>query len=433
MFAPTAIARPTLMRAWSVGTSHPRVAVFLLAFIARAAFVAVTKPNPFHGVDDVEYFGMAQGLLSGQGFVDLVGFVRPPLYPVFLALTYALGGIPLLQVAQIALGAATAVVVGMLASTLHRRPEVAPIAGTVAALYPWFFQWVGTIASETLFTLLAVVAFLAIARASRSARAWPAIVAGIVFGLASLTRANILVLAPFIAVWWWRLRGFAAPFLFGMAVVGTLLPFTLYNLAAGNGLVLASSGGGMNFYIGNNPDTTRMYSGELSDDEWRELSAHSDLGTAAFVTAGCDPTGTLLDCYASVPRSDREAFFYRAAFRYISAHPVDWVLTDLHKLVHYWRPWVEPRVYPLGIVLVSGLSFAALLVFALLGLRSMPSWSAWLVVAIAMGTTLAAVIWGVQLRYRFALLDPMLIAAAAAPLRSLLGGATRRIGIPRGP
>lgn len=389
-----------------------------LALLARIAFVLVVRPDPYDMVDSREYDGMARALLEGRGLVDDVGFVRPPLYPAFVALAYALGGLAALVALQIILAVATALGVGVLAAALARRHDVAWPATAVAAVYPWSMQYVGGLASETLFTALAVASLAAIVIAAPS-RTWRgAVLAGVLVGITALARANVLVLAPFVAAWWWRVAGAGRATAFAAALGAALLPFMAYNIAAGNGPVLASSGGGVNFYIGNNPDTARLYGDKISDDEWRRLTRDSNIGPAALRGLGCDPAGTFLACSQrirdSVPLREREAYWYRAGFAYIVSDPVGWGGLELRKLAHYWRPWVDPRAYPLVVVIVSGVSFALLLAFAVVGLLRLPRSSAAFILLVAAGSTLAAVAWQVQLRYRFALLDPLLTAAAAS-------------------
>lgn len=367
-------------------------------------------------IDSVEYDAMAKDLLAGRGFVDHVGFVRPPLYPGFLALCYAIGGMVALQFAQVIIGAVTAPLVGLLGAALFRRSDVATSAAVAAAVYPWFFQWVGGVASETLFTAVTVASLVLVTVAAGTHSARLGLLAGLAFGAATLTRTNVLVLVPALALWSWRVADWrvAASIVIGLAAL--LVPHTAYNVAAGNGLVFGSSGGGMNFYIGNNPDTDRFYGGSLSDEEWRDLSARSVLGEAALAQAGCPPDRGTTGCTEHLVPSQRDAFWYRAGWLHISTHTGDWVRTELAKFLHYWRPWVDPRAYSLPVVLVSGASFAILLVLAFLGLRAMPAASRWLVILVAVAGTVAAVGWQVQLRYRYAFLDPVLLAAAGGPL-----------------
>lgn len=400
---------------------HPISTVLAVAFAARAVFVLVRARDPFDGVDSLEYDALARSVLSGQPGFEWSGYIRAPLYPIFVAMCYALGGVSTLIIVQIALGSATAAVVGMLAHRLHPGGPVALGAGLIAAVYPWTFQFVGTLASETLFSFLAVAAldrlFAAAASGSDPRRS---IAAGALYGAGVLVRPTLLGLLPLLAAWWWIGRtarwGLIA---FVLSLAATLAPFTIWNLATGNGLVVSSSQGGLNFYLGNGPNATTLYAASASDEEW--LSSRGVVMTdEALRYVGCSIDGPPLEPCSEVPRRERERAFYAGAFRYITESPGEWLQTEVRKLFHYWRPWVDHRVYPWPIVLISGASFGAVAVLAVRGLALMPRRSAWFVLAFAVGATVATVAYYVTLRYRYALLDPVLISAAGVGLSELV-------------
>ena len=83
--------------------------------------------------------------------------------------------------------------------------------------------------------------------------------AGLVLGLSAIARPNILIVVP--AVVWYLLRGgFPRPSARGWAAaaVGLLLPIlpvTVSNAVRGHDLVAIATQGGVNFYIGNNPES----------------------------------------------------------------------------------------------------------------------------------------------------------------------------------
>lgn len=420
-------------RALPLLRARPLLTVFVFALLLRAGAVLVLRPDPLNGIDSPEYDQLGRDLLAGHGLALYQGYVRPPLYPMLVAVSYALGGVAVLIAVQIVLGAVSAVLVGELSARLAGDRRAAVPAASAAAVYPWFFQWVGTVASENLFTPLAVAAFLGVIAAADRWGRWPALWAGVLFGVAALARNNIIVVAPVVAAWWlWRSRGLLRPYLFASGVVLGLLPFAIYEFAIGNGLVLGSSGGGLIFYAGNNPDVARFYGGDLSDDEWRDLSRKSALGPEAYVLAGCAPDDDTVSCVEGVPLRDRELFWYRAAWRYMTSRPAEWALLETRKLAHYWRPWVEPRAYSIAVVVLSGLSFTILLALAALGAAKMTRESAGFVAAVAIGATLASVVWSVQLRYRFALLDPVLLASAGPALAWLLARRRTSAGVAPG-
>lgn len=409
---------------------HELVTVWAIAVVVRASYVMVVRPDPLNVVDSAEYDGLARDLLAGHGLTEPTGFVRPPLYPLFVAACYAVGGIVVLQVAQIALGAATASLVALLSKRLYASRQSVWAAGIISAFYPWFLPFVGGLASETLFSFLAVAAFLLVRASADGPTSGRILGGGIALGIASLARSNILVCAPFLALWWvTRPQRWRAVVTFTAGLFIALAPFGLFELATGHGLVVASSGGGLNFYVGNSPDAARYYSDDLPAPEWRELGAHL-LGPSGLAFAGCQAGVLQVECVAPLPPAEREVFWYRAGVRYIVSAPREWLGLELHKLIAYWRPWVDPRGASAAAVVVSGASFSFVLVFALAGMRLMPRTSALFVIAVAAALTFAAVGWLAFPRYRFALLDPLLIAAAG-PAVTAFATTTRQRLAPR--
>lgn len=405
----------------SIVRRHPLWTIAVLALVVRIAYVLIARPDPLNMVDSTEYDILARQILAGRGIIDFQRFARPPLYPLLVAVCYSLGGITTLIAVQLLLSAITPPLVGVLARSLSGRAAAAPVAALITALYPWFFQWVGGLASETFFILGLVTSLVLVLRASDHPRTRSILLAGVVFGIVSLIRANALVLAPPIGLWWWwRARDVRPPAILAIGVVLALVPYMLYSLAAGKGLVVASSGGGENFYIGNNPDTVRLYDPATPEDDWRKLSLSSGVGPDAIEWLGCPRTEGQAECFDRIPAAEREAWFYRRGLDFIRAHPGEWSVTALRKLIHYWRPWVEPRTYAPAVVVLSGLSFGGTLLLALAGLGRMPRRAALFVLATIVGSTLSSVVWNVQLRYRFAMLDPVLIAAAGEPLVAIL-------------
>lgn len=406
--------------------AHPLWTIFLLALALRLGYYVVSRPPAVIGVDSSEYDELGRAFLNGEGLVRGI-FIRPPIYIVFVAACYAIGGLVALQLAQLAIGAATAAAIGALGHAMSSDRRAMWASGLLAATYPWFFAYVAALGTETLFTLFAVLAFTGIVRTARGLGS-PGI-AGIWFGLASLTRANLLPFAAVLVPWLaWRRRGLAPAVVFVVGVVVVLAPLTAYHLVRGNGFIVATTGGGQSFYSANNPDIAALYTDDrLSDEEWRALNSIAPGGERSRAFLGCPPGAP---CPPPMSAVETERFYYDAGFRYIRTHTHEWIRLEVAKLVRYWTPWVEPRVYPLAIVILSGISFVGLVIFAIVGALRMPRASREFVTIIALTATATSVIWlAVALRYRFALLDPMLIAAAGGPvalvterlLRSLSG------------
>ncbi len=231
------------------GRLRPRLAMLLILLLALA-WRLLLWAQPLHGPanDEVEYIAVARDLLAGRGWSFYEGWrwLRAPLYPLFLAgsLWLAGGDLHLAALPNIFLGVGLVYLVARLARELapEAGPRPALIAAAVAALLQTYATFGGLYMSETLFSLLFAGALLALARWRRDGGLWSAALAGMLFGLACLTRSAALVFLPAAMLWltWLearrigRLRPAAALPALAMALCAalTIAPWTLRNCRA---------------------------------------------------------------------------------------------------------------------------------------------------------------------------------------------------------
>lgn len=180
------------------------------AFLLRLAYVIwyeQTHIGP--GGDAFYYHWQANALAEGLGFVEPYAWTcdgvlapsaaHPPLYSLYLALFSALGGTTTLvhRIATVLAGTGTVLLVG-LAGREWRNERTGVVAATLAAVAP--FLWVNDalLMSETVFgTTIALVLWTSLRyrRAPGRARAaW----LGVAVGLATLVRAEAILLVPFL-------------------------------------------------------------------------------------------------------------------------------------------------------------------------------------------------------------------------------------------
>lgn len=187
-------------------------------------------------------------------------FPQDPLYPYALAGFYRLFGFAYdgLRALQAALGAATALLVWLLARA-HVRPRAAMLAGLLAALYQPLVFYESTLLREPLATFLASAALAALAHAARAGtqRAVAAAAAGLAMGLAIVTRSHLAVPAAALACWLWLSlrRAFtgsvATTSAFVAATALPVLPVVIVNVARSGAPAFVSSSGPYNLFIGN--------------------------------------------------------------------------------------------------------------------------------------------------------------------------------------
>ncbi len=215
-------------------------------------------------LDSAWYDELARSFLQG-GLLQPEAFTQAPLYGAFLALVYgALGllGVEatatpvfLLQVLlsglMIGLGARLGQAVGGRAG--------AWTAGLALALDPVLILYDSVLLGTSLNVLLGTASALVLQRVWNERRAaWPHLGLGLLLGLATTGRANLLLGLPLLVGLFGvdALRGQRARLAPLLLALGMSLPVGLclaHNLAADGTPALVTTGGGINLYRGNNP------------------------------------------------------------------------------------------------------------------------------------------------------------------------------------
>ncbi len=189
-----------------------------------------------------------------------------PLYLYFLGALHAgFGALGAVKAAQALLGASLATALALLGRRFSGE-TAGLLAGAMAALYPELVWFVSHFWAETLFTVLLWWAMERLAAADAASSSRTTVLAGVLFGLAILTRETVLYFVPFAAVWlaWHRPGGLRRAVLFGTAALGVVAPWTLRNHLAFGGLVPVSTAGGLNLWQGN----ALMGRQEVYDEYW---------------------------------------------------------------------------------------------------------------------------------------------------------------------
>jgi 4-amino-4-deoxy-L-arabinose transferase-like glycosyltransferase len=197
---------------------------------------------------------------------DLVFY--PPVYPYFVgALFRAFGTMRAALWAQVVLGALLVPVVGRAGALAFGR-RAGLLAAAVTAFYPELVWYPAHYWSETVYLLLLWAAIeRTLAADARGSRA-VAVVAGLLWGIATLTRELSLYLVPIVALWLSRPRvgaggpprartiqdltpavGRAAVLV--LATVLTVAPWTIRNALVFRSFVPVSTMGGLNLWQGN--------------------------------------------------------------------------------------------------------------------------------------------------------------------------------------
>jgi hypothetical protein len=174
----------------------------LLSIAARLTFWHwYVSGNSVPPGDPEEYYRAALHMLHG-GYHDTGKWLRPPGYPALLALLLPLAG---MNVAGALLLQCLVLGVGVLAFYALGRQLFGQAEGLVAALMAALFvplaAFSAALYAEALFVTLLALALAALDRAHVSRRPRWALAAGVLLGVATLTRAVGLFFIPLAALW----------------------------------------------------------------------------------------------------------------------------------------------------------------------------------------------------------------------------------------
>jgi Dolichyl-phosphate-mannose-protein mannosyltransferase len=402
--------------------------IALAALALRVGYVAFAKTNqPVQG-DQLFYNSEANRLARGDGFLEPFdpqalsrGVIRegkdpaadhPPLTVVVLAPVSFVTSQALIpqRLTMAVLGTVAVVVIGLLARRLA-GDRAGWIAAGIAAVYPNLWVNDGLIMSETLATLVVALALFYAYRLIREPNVWNAVIVGALCGLAALTRAELVLLVPLLAVpaalvarsvataQRWKLAGIGV-----LAAAVLIGPWVGYNLSRFKEPTYLSTNDGIAL-LGSNCDS--VYYGD-------------GIGL------------TDLKCLGPNPRGDQSVdsrIFRDRAFDYIRDHKKRAVLVAFARVGRTWsvyRPWDmvnynkgegrEGWVTALGLIAYYPLLIAAVAGWVVMRRRRRRSWP--LLVPALVVTIASAATYG-QTRFRVPA-EPTIVVLAAVAIAAVV-------------
>ncbi len=381
--------------------------IFLVGLALRLIPI-LAMPNLGIGLDDMfQYDMLGRSLASGNGFrwyapadlarlapylhidisalaIDPRGILttfRAPLYPLFVAGIYYLFGMGAnrffaVRIAQAILGGLLAPLTYLVARRVfdasggidgraldEKRSRLAALA---VAVYPMLVIFPLGLATENLFFLLVLASILALLEVAAASRApsfqrilFHAILAGVLMGLAALTRSVILPFVGIAVVW----AAVVLPdrriaFVIAVAVVLTVAPWIARNSIIAGRITGIETSLGYNLYVGYYPQSTGTFTYGPSLDLLSILDdrARDEIGTArALGFIEQDP----------------------ARFPYLALRRLGYFFNlDLRAFTYFYSNGILGSIsMPLLLVILGllGLPFALLSVSAAFGATSLPS------------------------------------------------------------
>ena len=378
------------------------------------------REEPFFSqlvMDSWEFDGWAVRILGGDWLGREV-FFQPPLYPYLLALIFAVAGHALSAVYlfQIALGLAGLYALYRAGRRLLGESHGLAAAG-LAALYGPFIFYDVQVLKESVAVALVCFLLWALAEARDRERAGAWIGAGALTGLIALLRENMLLVLPVLLLLAAldrnagrsRLRNTAA-LLGGCLLV--LFPVAVRNGVVGGVFLPTTFQGGVNFYIGNNPDATGWYRPIVPGKQTPEYEKREPIRVASGEVG------------RPLTPAESSSYWMGKALGWVRAHPGHFLRLQAVKAVLFWewyeRPdavdyyYVRTRSFVLGLPLIE---FGAISLLALAGMVLMRRrWrvlaAVWAFILAWMGSTVVFFLFS---RYRLPVV-PALMILAAVPL-----------------
>jgi hypothetical protein len=401
------------------------LAAVVVGLALRLAFGMVYWVDKPLTHDEREYLALAGSLQDGRGFRyepshdtgTTQQFGRAPGYPAFLALIGAgsasATSVPTrVKVAQSVVGALGIWIIAAIAARAA-GPRAGAIAAALAAVYPPLV-WVCSYAlSESLYSVIALLAAHAVQAAAGGAnqrtpgrRSWLlAASAGLLTGVAILTRPAMLLFLPLAALWMASRRQWGVALALVAAAVIVVAPWTIRNVREYGRFVLVASEGGVTFWTGNHP----LARGE------GDLAANPVLKMAELQFRRAHP---------GLTAEELEPLYYRDALNWIAAHPGQWLVLLLRKIFYTVVPaGPSYTLHSTKYWAASVSSYLVVLSLALVGYRRL-----WIdrrrptaVLLLGASAVLVGLVFFPQERFRIPVIDPVLIIGAAAAVNRFAG------------
>ena len=406
---------------------HPRFVPYCLVLyvLTRVALIFGVPVTPTS--DALWYFNQGAQLAEQHAYAEdgHPTAYWPVGYPAMLGLLFSLTGASLLA-AKLANLAVAIAAFFCLYRFCERLFDESTARATILLLtiYPNNAAFVPLVLTEHLYTALLLGGALAATYASRRAL----VVAGVLFGAATLVKTQTSLIAPALAfVIGWRawslremLRSAARAVAIGIVMLAVIAPWSWRNYQTFGAFVLVSTNGGMSMLVGNNPSMLKDYGHDFSEDD--PLVAQARWSVADQVAA------------------DERA--RKLAVGWIRSHPGDFIRLIPKKVFRLWAPdgeaewqyqggtpsYEDHRTAYRFVRIVNQAFYVAMLLLCALGLvhairghASPPQYAGF---ALAAATTLLCIVFSGQSRYHFPVV-PFLLAYPAGIVARALARRTR--------
>lgn len=350
------------------------IGIFIVALAIRLLYLYQVISTPlFHGLvaDADKYDNFSLQILRGN-LTDKDSIYLNPFYPFFLALIYRIFDHSHLAVVliQAIIDSLSCIVLYLLASICFNK-RVATIAAFIFACYGTVVFYTATLLAPTLVIFLALSFITTLLTAQKKQKSLIFLLSGLLFGLLVAARPNVLLFIPFLLLWFFgvlknQLGGHKATqgFVFLLIGLSTVLSLiTIRNYSITKRISPFSVQGGINFYIGNNPEAK----GYFMSPHGISSSPIEQIRTS--VNYAAKDSGNVLT------PSQASRYWLLKGLEFIKDNPFDAFALYIKKFALFWRneelPLNIDHTYSSELVPLFRLpffSFGIIVPFALLGI-----------------------------------------------------------------
>jgi 4-amino-4-deoxy-L-arabinose transferase-like glycosyltransferase len=412
--------------------------VVAIALAIRLLHVYFTQRfNPLSGdlqLDAATYDRWARALAFG-GDTGPTTLMQSPVYPWFLSLIYRAFGPELaaVRLVQALLGTASCGLVMLATRRFFRSEAAALLAGLIAALYAPLVFYEGILLPATIVVFLNAL-FVAVMFAEGRPGAARLLAAGAVLGIAAAANPPTLLLFPFalLHLYFAGAPAGAAPagappapraaglFLRGSLVLAIGAAAAISPLAVSNALrtgefIPFTTGAGINFYHGNNPEANGFYRVPV----YRGISLG---GTPEEQSANMEAVASK-ESGRTLSQTEVSDFWLRAGLEYIRGNPGAWASLVWRKFQFFWNAYERANIENFyfhrrfrGILSLPLLTFGVIAPLGLLGVfLTRGRWKRlWILYGGILAYLFTALVFYVLARYRLSVVVFLIPFAGAA-------------------
>jgi len=382
------------------------LAVSILALALRFLYVTYeeswTRPPEYDGI---EYDMLANNLLSGSGYSLQEGHpygFRPPGYPFFLALLYAVFGrsYVAVRVVNVLLGTLTCLPIYRFVRHVWQW-QTGLLASLGVAVHPLLIYFTSMIYPECLILCLMAVVFLLVNEASGARHIRDVLPIGVVLGILVYLRPSILTFGLMLCAWIWLTYETVKKRLLTciclMVVMALpIVPWSIRNYLVFDEFIWMATEGGVTFWASNNP---------LAQGGWIEPSPATWLGPNPPVN---------LRGWPELTEAESEARFLNAALEWIRDHLGEFLSLLPRKLARAWSLNFGNEARQANLPVIVPVAYAAFLSICLIGfVLSLQRWQDSLVLyLLIINSNLMALIFYGSTRQSSFLVLPLVVFAA---------------------